>query len=152
MNKLLPIVALLLSSCQIGPNFYELETPNKQREEVGSRGYHGASHTGIGYLSSVEACMLAKNAEEMTDEEISEASDYPRYDGNGYSDSVWYAENAEELAAQQVFQCDDGDVIIVDDNGDIIVLENPSKSCYSCVNVAQDGQTYTVDGHGCVNY
>ncbi|MCK4824320.1 hypothetical protein KA005_51685, partial [bacterium] len=89
------------------------------------------------------------NAEDMTDEEIQEASDYPRYDGNGYSDGQWYAENPDEvakddgagyhnsqmiaenadevIAAQQVFQDENGDVIILDDNGDIIILENPSR-------------------------
>jgi len=150
MNKFLPLIALALTSCQIGPNFYELPDTSHVREEVGSRGHHGASHAGVGYRASVNACLMAKSEEECTDEEWVE--EYQDQEGQGYYDGQWSGTHVNEIVAQQVFQDDNGDVIIIEDNGDVIILENPSKGKVACVTVSQTGDTYTVDQSGCVNY
>jgi hypothetical protein len=121
MKKFIPLLALALTSCQLGPFYYELDRETYNRVKPGNR-----EEIGAGYSASKEACFLAKTAEEMSDEEISEASDYPRYPGNGYSDSEWYAEHADELA-MNVYECEDGDIVIVDDDGEIIIIKHPSK-------------------------
>tara|TARA_Y100001938_G_C7957264_1_gene362376 strand:+ start:435 stop:782 length:348 start_codon:yes stop_codon:yes gene_type:complete len=112
MKYLLPLLALVLTGCQIN---YTLPMP----ENMEHTGHHGA---GMAYLDSCDAVFLARD---LTDEELDDAYPYP---GVGYDDSKWCGSNADEveLAAQQVFQCDDGTVIILEDNGDIIVLDNPS--------------------------
>lgn len=133
--QLLPIATILvgLAGCQICPNYYLLDRDADGQNEscvrqgvrretpISHTGYHGAH--GCAYVASMEACLLAKNAEDMTDEEISEASDYPRYEGNGYSDGQWYAEHPEEVAAQQYFDCEDGTGFILDDVGDLIQVK-----------------------------
>jgi len=110
MNKLaLTLVAFALTSCQIGPNYYELEP---------KVGHNAHSMHGTAYRQSVDATMLARD---LTDQELDDAYPYP---GVGYDDSKWCGENPDEIefAAQKVWECDDGTILILEDNGDIYVL------------------------------
>lgn len=120
-NFLLIATSLVLTSCQFN---YTLPDPTGHKESsVSHTGYHGAH--GSAYIAGRDACYLAKAEQDCTDEEWVE--EYQERDGQGYYDSQWSADHADEMAAQQVYQCDDGTVIIVDDNGEIFVLENPSR-------------------------
>lgn len=124
ITNLLPILTVLVgaTSCQFNYTFPE---PSGHNAHSAHSTGHGA-HAGVGYRQSVDACMLVKSEEECTDEEwVEEYQDIP---GQGYYDGQWSADHVDEIAAQNVYQCDDGTVIIVDDNGDIIVLENPSRN------------------------
>ena len=117
MKKYLIVLAITLSSCQVGPFFYELESPSRPAREL-ERVKVGEEEI----QASTEACLLSRD---LTDEEMMEGAD--ALPGNGYKDSKWVSENPTEVVAQQVFQCEDGSIIILEDNGDIIFLENPSK-------------------------
>lgn len=123
MRKFFPLMALIMTSCQLGPFYYTLDRDADGHNEtsVHHTGYHGAH--GCAYQAGRDAVLLARD---LTDEELDDAYPYP---GVGYDDSKWSAENAneEEMCAQQVFQDENGDVIILDDNGEIIYLENCVK-------------------------
>jgi len=107
MKKLLPLLALILTGCQLGPFHYTL--PEKTNQE----GYHGAH--GCAYKSGMDAALLARD---LTDDELMEGAD--ALPGNGYRDSQWCGENPTEVAVQEVFQDDDGEIFILTDEGDVI--------------------------------
>ena len=111
MKKFLPLIALALTSCQIGPNYYELESPSKTARVIEHKGYHGAH--GCAYKAGMEAVLLAKSEDECTDEEWVE--DYQDIPGQGYYDGQWSGSHADELAKLHFFQGEDGKVYLFDD-------------------------------------
>lgn len=81
-------------------------------------------HAGQGYIDSFNACLLARD---LTDEEMDDADNRP---GGGYSDGKWTGENppreededgnpSYSLADQQVWEDDDGNIFILEDDGEI---------------------------------
>lgn len=92
-------------------------------------GFHAASleASGDAYLESrqlslMSPCYLVRD---LTDEEMDDADNLP---GGGYSDSKWPAENPPmnededgnpTYAAQHVFEDDDGNIFILEDDGEI---------------------------------
>ena len=111
-TNFLPILTGLvaLTSCQIGPNYYELESPSKSARVIEHKGYHGAH--GCAYRDSTDAVFLVRD---LTDEELIDAGDYP---GKGYDNSQWSGANSPEIVLQY-FDCEDGSGILIDDEGDI---------------------------------
>ncbi len=107
-------------------------------------GSHAAASEGYGYFQSMQAALNTPYyARDLTDDEMDDADNRP---GGGYSDGKWTGENppTEEdedgnpiytydedddwpihdwYAAQQVFEDENGTIIILEDDGEITEIE-----------------------------
>lgn len=80
------------------------------------------------FNAALKAPLLANQCRDLTDEEMEEAENRP---GGGYSDGKWGGENPPmnedengnpTYAVQQVWEDDEGNLIILDTEGEIIEI------------------------------
>lgn len=117
MKKLL-LTCLLLAGCQIGPNYYELENPNRPVREQPRAAPEGS--LGNAYRASKEAALVIAD---LTDEELDNCRPYP---GIGYSDSEWCGANPNEIetAKLHIIGGENGILYLYDDvSGEIVEFE-----------------------------
>lgn len=92
--------------------------------------YHSKCIGGAAYLHAKQAALSGVYlARDLTDDEMDDADNMP---GGGYNDGKWTGENppTEEdedgtptYAAQQVWEDENGDIIILEDDGEITIVE-----------------------------
>lgn len=99
------LMGMILTSCQFGPNYYLIpeEPPEYEYESSGS-----------GYQDSVQAALMARD---LTDAEIDAADDLP---GSGYGDGKWTGENSDKVAIQHIFEGNEGEIFILEDDGEVV--------------------------------
>jgi hypothetical protein len=111
MKKYIPLF-LILASCSAYP-----------RSVTRAFNAHGSAYT-----DSLKSCLIAGQCRDLTDEECEDAKNMP---GNGYRDAkdgakeapIHSPEEETALCAQHVFDDENGTIVIIEDDGEVIIIE-----------------------------